>query len=507
MAAGGHGAGASAMRVRAERPRGRGKAGCRRAAHPEVLSGLLMAVVDAVDARPRGPRVALRALVGRAWEELEVGDRLGAVAQRGADAVGPRVPAADDDDVLAAGIDEGAVVLGGEDGLLVGGVGEEPLLVLRQELHREHDPVEVAPWDRQVVWHRRADRQHGGVEAGERVARVGADVDAAGELDALRLHQSHPPRHRLLVQLHVRDPVREQPARLGGALEDRHRVAVHLVELVGGREAGRARADDGDLLARARARRRRHHPPRLPRRVDDVVLHVLDRHGVVDQARDARALARRGADAAGELGEVVGRREVDVRLLPLLRVHQVVELGDQVVDWAASVRLAEGRAAVHAARGLALELERLVLRVDLEVVRLALRRRPVRLRVALVLDEAAQLVDRRRRAVAPLDDGRAEGAAQLARRRPEQVEAQQLCGRPQPPLRSRVTRNRTTTHQRRHVCRSRTPPPKCALSPKRSSAAPALMRYEPRTVELVDEIKQNSPSGLEVSGPIRFDTP
>mmetsp|Transcript_10536 Transcript_10536/g.22391 ORF Transcript_10536/g.22391 Transcript_10536/m.22391 type:complete len:257 (+) Transcript_10536:490-1260(+) len=45
----------------------------------ELVRGLLVAVVGAVDARPRGPRVGLGALGGRLGEELEVGQRLAAV--------------------------------------------------------------------------------------------------------------------------------------------------------------------------------------------------------------------------------------------------------------------------------------------------------------------------------------------------------------------------------------------------------------------------------------------
>ena len=53
--------------------------------------------------------------------------------------------------------------------------------------------------------------------------------------------------------------------------------------------------------------------------------------GVVD-AEHARAFARRGADAAGELGEVVGAVQALERLAPQAAIHQVVPLRDQIVD-------------------------------------------------------------------------------------------------------------------------------------------------------------------------------
>ena len=60
---------------------------------------LLLPVVDPVDLRPLRPRVVGGAPVGRAGEDLELDDALGAVAQDRPDAVGAGVAAADHDDV------------------------------------------------------------------------------------------------------------------------------------------------------------------------------------------------------------------------------------------------------------------------------------------------------------------------------------------------------------------------------------------------------------------------
>ena len=81
-------------------------------------------------------------LVGRARHDLEIGDRQRALADRGADAVGAGVAAADDDHVLAAG----------EDRLHVAErlVAHAPVL-LRQKIHGEMDAGELAPGDRQVA--------------------------------------------------------------------------------------------------------------------------------------------------------------------------------------------------------------------------------------------------------------------------------------------------------------------------------------------------------------------
>mmetsp|Transcript_811 Transcript_811/g.2763 ORF Transcript_811/g.2763 Transcript_811/m.2763 type:complete len:446 (-) Transcript_811:34-1371(-) len=286
-----------------------------------------------------------------------------------------------------------------------------------EELHRVDDPVEVAARDGEVVWHRRPDGEDGGVEPLHGLADGGGvDLCAGDEGDPLRLHQVHPALHSLLVELHVRDAVGEEPPRPLRPLKHGHRVPVLLVELVRRGEPGRARPNHGDLLARAARGRRRNHPPLGPRPLDDGVLHRLDRDALVDQAGDAGPLAGRRADAACELGEVVGRGEVGVGLPPLAVEDLLVELGDDVADRAARVRVAEGRAAVHAPRRLARELGLVCGPVDLCVVGEPVCCGPVwRRSLALDLDEASQLVQRGDRAVSPLDGGVAQQRAARGR--------------------------------------------------------------------------------------------
>lgn len=98
------------------------------------VRGLLVAVVGAVDARPRGPRVLRAARVGRAREELKVGEALAVHPEAGADAVGARVATANHHDVLALGVDLLAGPVRLERALAV---GEERVLVAPQKLHRE----------------------------------------------------------------------------------------------------------------------------------------------------------------------------------------------------------------------------------------------------------------------------------------------------------------------------------------------------------------------------------
>ena len=90
----------------------------------------------------------------------------------------------------------------------------------------------------------------------------------------------------------------------------------------------------------------------------------------------ARRLARRRAQAAGELGEVVGGVQAVDRVLPVVAVDEVVPVGDQVAERAAVV--AERDAAVHAAPGLTLQLVEREVLVDLLPVAQPHRHRPAR---------------------------------------------------------------------------------------------------------------------------------
>jgi hypothetical protein len=137
-------------------------------------------------------------------------------------------------------------------------------------------------------------------------------------------------------------------------LEHRDQVA-DAIELMGAGEATRARAHDGYAAAGAPVRHLGLHPALLERVVDDGALDVLDGDRLGVDAESARALARRRAHAARELGEVVGLQELVEGLFPVALVHQVIPLGDDVAERAAVLGLAEGDATVHASGRLLLQ--------------------------------------------------------------------------------------------------------------------------------------------------------
>src|SRR5207249_533987 len=187
--------------------------------------------------------------------------------------------------------------------------------------------------------------------AAERVAlHVHADAHAHPERHALGCHLLHATVDEPLLHLEVGNAVAEEPADPVVALEEGHEV-TRPRELLGAGHACRTGADDRHRLPGSSRGDLGRHPAVAPGVIDDVLLDVLDRDRVVVDVEDARLLAGGGADAAGELREVVRRMQPGDRLPPAAPVHEVVPVGDDVAERAALV--AEGDAAIHATRALA----------------------------------------------------------------------------------------------------------------------------------------------------------
>ena len=217
------------------------------------------------------------------------------------------------------------------------------------------DPGQLVVGDLQRARDARADREHDRVVALLELlgGDVGADVGVIDELDPLLLEDRHPAVDDRLLELGVGHPEAQQAAGALVALVDGDRVAA-LVQLGGDRQPRGARADHRDRAARAPVGHLGDDPALGERPLDDRQLDLLDRHRVVVDLQHACRLARRGADQAGELGEVVRRVQLVDRVVPLVAVDEVVPVGDEVAQRTALV--AERHPAVHAARALAAQL-------------------------------------------------------------------------------------------------------------------------------------------------------
>ena len=214
------------------------------------------------------------------------------------------------------------------------------------------------------------------------------DVGVHPEPDPLLAEEFQPPVQDPLLQLELGDPVAQEAPDPVGPLEDRDPVAG-AVELLRRRQSGRPGADHRHLLPGAAERRLGRDPPGLEGAVDDRQLDGLDRHRIVVDPQDAGAFARRGAQRPGELGEIIRGVEAVAGLPPAVPVHQVVPVRDDVPQGAALV--AEGDAAIHAARALLLEHLRRMREHDLLPVPDPLLHRPVGLLGSLDFQETGQL--------------------------------------------------------------------------------------------------------------------
>src|ERR1035441_6046510 len=89
------------------------------------------------------------------------------------------------------------------------------------------------------------------------------------------------------------------------------------------------------------------YPALFPGAVDDGFFNVLDSDGGFVDAEYAGGFTRRWADAAGELGEIIGGVQDATGFLPTAVKDKIVPVGNDVGDGATGV--AEGDAAIHAA--------------------------------------------------------------------------------------------------------------------------------------------------------------
>ena len=91
-------------------------------------------------------------------------------------------------------------------------------------------------------------------------------------------------------------------------------------------------------------------PALVPCALDNAALNQLDGNRRLVDAQHAGGFAGRGTDASGELREVVGGVQAADCIFPAAVVDEIVPIGNEVVDRTAG--MAEGHAAIHAARAL-----------------------------------------------------------------------------------------------------------------------------------------------------------
>ena len=182
-------------------------------------------------------------------------------------------------------------------------------------------------------------------------------MGAVVERDAFAFHLRDAQVDGLLLHLEIGNAVAQQPAGLGEFFVDVH-VVAGPPELLRASHAGGTGTDDRDALAGLH-RRRLGLEPLGDGVVGDGAFDGLDGDRIVVEVERARRLARRRADPAGDLGEIVGRVQVARRFVPAVAIDEVVPVRNLVVHRAAIGHagdrigaMAIRHAAIHAARGL-----------------------------------------------------------------------------------------------------------------------------------------------------------
>ena len=331
--------------------------------------------------RPVRPHERLVLLLGRLRQQLELGDRRGAMAVRRADAVRAGVAAADDDDVLAGRRGSGRAR--GRPRRPCSAAAGTPS---RNGRRRARGP---APAGRAAARRRRRARRR----RTPRPAPVGVDVHADvlvhPELDAFGLHLLDAAVDQVLLHLEIGDAVAQQPADAIVLLEHDDGVAGAR-ELLRAGEPGRAGADDRDALAGLALGRPRRDPAASPSALSTIACSI----DLMPTGSSLMLSVHASSHGAGQMrpvnsGKLLVECSVSIALLPVLLVDEVVPVRNDVVDRAAAH--AERRAAVHAARALDPGLLVGQARDELAPVLHALLRRLVRLRRAARTPETGDL--------------------------------------------------------------------------------------------------------------------
>ena len=156
-------------------------------------------------------------------------------------------------------------------------------------------------------------------------------------------------------------------------------------QLLRGGHTGGAGTDDRDFFAGLVFRRQRRDPTSLPTFIDDGVFDRFDADRIIVDAQRAGFLAWRGTNAAGKFGKIIGGMQRVERVFPVFAEHQIIPIGNDVVDRAAAH--AKRNAAIHAARTLGARLVVGQMHDEFAVMFLARLRRLVRFREALKFHE------------------------------------------------------------------------------------------------------------------------
>ena len=315
---------------------------------------------------PVGPSQWAVFLCRRLRHHFKLSDRFGAVAVAGSHTVTARVATTNDHHVLAVSPD-----------LALQTVACVDLVLLGQEFHGEMNALQVPTFNGEVAGYFRASAQQHSVVLFDQVLGLHVFFGPVGDFAALRpisnqdsgfedhafgFHLLHAAIDVGFLHLEVRNAVAQEAAHAVVFLKH-HDVVAHTCELLRGCKPRRTGTHDRHFLACFVSWLFGLDPTLTPTLVNDGVLNGFDADSIRVHIECACGLARSGTNATCEFREIVGRVQHIQRFLPVALEDQVVEVRNDVVDWAAVV--AKRRAAIHAPGPLL--LGRLVIQSDDEL--------------------------------------------------------------------------------------------------------------------------------------------
>ena len=208
------------------------------------------------------------------------------------------------------------------------------------------------------------------------------------ENNALSSHLLEAPVQHSLFHLEIGNAVTQKSADAVRLFEERHQV-TRTIQLLGRSHARRPGSNDGDALAGACCGRFGLDQAFFPRAVHDGLFDHFNADRRLVDAKHASCFARRGADAASKLREVIRRMQDPNRFLPFVPIHQIVPIRNDVVHRTA--RMAKGNAAIHAASRLRADLVVREGEIDFKIILHALRNRAASWSLSRVFLETGDL--------------------------------------------------------------------------------------------------------------------
>ena len=187
---------------------------------------------------------------------------------------------------------------------------------------------------------------------------------------ALCGHLLQAPINDVLLHFEFGDAIAKQTANAVRFLVNDYRVSRAAQLLRGGQSSG-TRANDGDFLSGAKLGWLGANPAFLKSAIHYVFFNLLDRDWGLIDPQNAGGLARGWTNSSSEFRKIIRCVQLADRFFPASVIHQIVPVGDQIVDGTSS--LAERNAAVHAARTLRAKFFFGKIEIDLKPIIDALR--------------------------------------------------------------------------------------------------------------------------------------